>query len=212
MFLRLFKIKNTIMSTRFVLAIIFSFSFLIIPFKGNVIHGQSKIDSIVSEVKALNLNYKQRLSELYHEMLIASFDREVPGSERYKSRLLYYLFPIEENMNRLLDSIDTKEGSINNNFKEEYPYWANFGKMMYENNYVYPALMSKVLARLEKPQIEKRLFLFSLYFQGFFSWIGGGSMDEKEQAACLRIIANSMMEGAQRRHNLLKIADILEKR
>ena len=198
------------MSTRLVLSIIFSYSFLIIPFKGNVIYGQSKIDSIVSEVEALNVYYKQRLSELYHEMLIASSDQEVPGAERYKSRLLYYLFPIEENINRLLDSIDTKEGSLNNDFNEEYPYWANFGKMMYENNYRHPALMSQVLARLEKPQNKERLFLFSLYFQGFFSWIGGGSMNEKEKAACLRIMANSIRGVSQRKENLLRIADILE--
>lgn len=171
---------------------------------------QSKVDSIILEVEALNKQYNQKLRELYHKMYDTQHDSTLKVSERIRARLQYYLFPIEENMNRLLDSIDRKGVSFNDDFNEEQPYWANFGKMIYQNEFVHPALMKKVMARLDKPQNQERLYWFSFYFENFFYLISEGLLDKKEKAACLRIIANSMMEGSQRRHNLLKIADILE--
>ena len=171
---------------------------------------QSKVDSIILEVEALNKQYHQRLKELYNEMYDAQHDSTLKVSERIKARLQYHLFPIEETMNWLLDNIDKRGVSFNDDFNEEHPYWANFGKMIYQNEYVHPALMRKVMDRLDKPQSTERLYWFSFYFENFFYLISEGFMDKKEKAACLRIMANSIRGVSQRKENLLRIADILE--
>ena len=72
--------------------------------------------------------------------------------------------------------------------------------------------MNKILARLDEPQNEERLYLYGLCIESFLHWNVIKSWDNKEKAACLRIMANSIIGVFQRKENLLKIADMLEQR
>ena len=67
------------------------------------ITAQSRVDSIILEVDALNKQYNQKLRDLYHKMYDTQHDSTLKVSERIRARLQYYLFPIEENMNQQLE-------------------------------------------------------------------------------------------------------------
>ena len=192
----------------FILAILF----FLVSGNSSFLCAQSRIDSIEAEVQALNKDYQRELNRLYHQMLDACNDPAVPREERYRAKMLFHLFPIEENMERLLDSIGFHRFSLEDLFSEEYPYWYSYGVMIHENGEGNPGVINKIMKKLDAPHSDDELFLFSLLFQTYFHWSIIKSLNNKEKAACLRIMANSIRGVSQRKENLLKIADILESR
>lgn len=186
------------------------YTLLFVFISNNRIIAQSRIDSIKLEVETLNINYKKKLTELYNEMLLAVSDKNIPSIERYRSQSLFHLFPIDENITRLLDSLDTKGISLNNSIDEEYPYAANYGSMIYTNERTYPALIYQLIQRLKRPQSKEKIFLFSICFESFFYSIGMDLMSREEKAKCIRIMANSFQNGTLEKENLLKIAYAIE--
>jgi hypothetical protein len=68
------------------------------------------------------------------------------------------------------------------------------------------------MLQLDQPQSAEVLVLFSNFFEGFYYWNVIKSMNNQEQATCIRVIANSIVGESQQKQNLLKIAEIIENR
>ena len=176
------------------------------------IYAQSKVDSIVSEVEKLNRNYQERITELYHQMVVLEYNKNLPAGERVKAEGTLYFFPIQQNIQNLLDSIAIERVSPNDNIKEMYPYWWNFAMIFEQNQARDPAILRKIMESLEQPKSNEELQIFSRLLDSSFRYITINSMSNSEKAACLRIMANSIIGVFQRKENLLKIADMLEQR
>ena len=173
---------------------------------GDNICAQSRIDSIRVEVEALNESYNKKLSELYLEMLAISHNQDTSILTRLESMTMFHLFPIDENVNRLLDSIDHKMFSYEGGFEEEYPYWYSFGRIMTSGMSYHLLLMES----LDRPLNKDQLFLFALYFDGSSFWFGLNSLSRKEKSTFLRMMANSIVGTSKKKKNLLQIATIIE--
>lgn len=188
----------------------YSYVFLFLFACNSSVDAQSKIDSIKLEVIALNESYHKKLTALYEEMFELS--RDTTNKEYFMARSQFHLFPIEENMNFLLDNINYMIYYDSDDFVESYPYLESFAKLIHENGESYPALMKKILIRLDQQQTDENLFFYSLLFHTYFFRNLMKSMNKKDVAACVRIMANSILYDSQpqRKQNLLKIADILE--
>lgn len=182
-------------------------SFIII---GNEIKAQSRVDSIYAEVAALKENYNESLERLYDEMLEISMD--TTNEEYYKVGNFRRIFPIEENMIFLLENIDYEVFSMNDDFGEAHPYLVIFESFILKNGEEHPAFMEKMMLQLEHQLTDEKLFLYSLLFKSFFYWNILRSLSPRETASIIRIMANSIRGNSQQRQNLLKIAEILEKR
>lgn len=174
----------------------------------NSIDAQSKIDSIQLELIALNESYHKKLTALYKEMFELS--RDTTNKEYLMARLQFHLFPIEENINFLLDNMNYQVYSENYDYNEMYPYWAILGKFIHENGQSHPAFMKKIMAQLDQEQTDEDIFLYSALFQTYFFWNVAQTLDTKDIAAYVRIIANSIVGVSVRKQNLLKIANKLE--
>ena len=188
------------------------FVFLMLFCLSENICAQSKVDSLIFEVKALNENYQERMDELYHQMVELKNNRSLPAEESLKAEGALWYFPTQENIQSLLDSIAVERVSPDNNLKEMYPFWANFAMMFEQNQAHNPAILRRIMESLEKPKSIEELHIYSRLFYASFRYITIDSMSNSEKAACLRIMANSIRGVSQRKENLLKIADILESR
>ncbi|MCB0552434.1 MAG: hypothetical protein KDD02_02695 [Phaeodactylibacter sp.] len=173
-------------------------------------HAQSRVDSLISEVEALNKNYQERLTELYHQMVALRGDKNLPAEERIKAEGALWYFPIQENMDKLLDSIGYEVLSLDDNYAEGFPYRLNINKMIYKNEKFFPAIMSQAVKSLEKAKTSEELLQYSFVFKSYFYYMGIPRMREEDKAECLRIMAK-WTEPIQK-ENLLKIADMLEQR
>jgi hypothetical protein len=182
--------------------------FLLLHLFAGEASGQNRIDSIEAEVKALNKSYNEQLKVLYHELLEISHNPDTNIIVRLRAKTMFHLFPIDENINRLIDSIDHEMFDYDEGFKQEYPYFHSLSKIMF--NGMIPHL--SIMDNLSKPLNDETLFLYSLLFRDPGLWFESTSLDNKEQAECLRIIANSYYGRSNKKQNLLEIAEILEKR
>ena len=171
---------------------------------------QSKVDSIIREVELLNKNYQQQLSKLYQQMLSIDHDRSLEGLVRYKASMSYHYFPVKENIERLLDSLDHESGSINERLDEMYPHYGNLGKMIYQDEAKYPAIIQMLVKKLDDPLSEEALFLYSVLIKEYVNVIGFTTLQKSEIAECLRIMSDSLHAGSPKKQNLIAIADILE--
>jgi hypothetical protein len=170
---------------------------------------QSRIDSIQAKVEALNKHYQQEMTVLYEEMLALSEDESLSSQERVKAKSRLYLFPIEENIDYLLDSLDYLVYSdIEGQIIKTYPYWDCISKLMFDNQLI----ITRLKKRLQKDMNVKELELISWNYESFYRVYGHEYMSNKEKAASLRIIANSDSADSKEKENLLKIADIIDRR
>lgn len=176
---------------------------------------QNKIDSIRAEVEALNKYYHQRMTAIYKEMLDLSLDKNLNPIDKMKAQSHFHLFPIEESINLLLDNVHikwfTKEKG-EDVYKRPFSY--SLEKIIRKNGLKYPAVMKKLLEELDQPidSYEQYYTYSNLIFLFFYENVSH-SLGYDDVAACVRIIAdpNSRFDTVRRR-NLLKIAEILEKR
>jgi hypothetical protein len=176
---------------------------------GHNVFAQSKVDSLKVEVMRLNDNYQTQISSLYQQMLALSRNREMAKDERAKARSLLYLFPVEQNIDYLLDSLDYLVYSdLDGQVIKTYPYWDCISKLMFDNQLIISALKK----RLSKDMNEKELGLISWNFESFYRIYGHEYMSNKEKAKSLRVIANSDNTDSKEKENLLKIADIIDSR
>lgn len=177
----------------------------------SALFAQSRVDTIKAEVAALQRDYNSQLRILYQEMLAIS--KDTTNKHWLSATEQLHLFPFNDNLNYLLDSIDNKLYIFNGeDVVEKMPFWEVFGVIIRETGQTYPAIMNKIMLQLDQPQSAEALVLFSTFFEGFYYWNVIKSMDNQEQATCIRVIANSIVGESQQKQNLLKIADIIENR
>jgi len=181
--------------------IFYIFFIILLP---NQIFSQSTVDSIINEVELLEKYYQDRLTILYEAMIAARKDTTLVGKERYNALQSMGYFVVEENIHRLLDSIDYEIVSINDDEGEILPFYkALFGISMRSGSGFWH-LMPFILKSLDKPRNNKQLYLHGDLIRRCYN------MRTIDTAACLRIIANSIRGVSRRKENLLRIADILE--
>lgn len=173
----------------------------------NCLFAQSKIDSILNEANSLNKIYRARLEELYQE-LTAIPKENLTIDDRIKIQASLYLFPVEDNIIELLDSIGNEVLSLDNNYAEGFPWRLNINKMIYSNEKEFPAIISHVFESLEKTKNTEELRQYSFVFKSYFYYIGMPRMRDEDKAECVRIMAK-WTEPIQKA-NLLKIAGFLE--
>ncbi|WP_282782092.1 hypothetical protein [Phaeodactylibacter xiamenensis] len=177
----------------------------------SALFAQSRVDTIKAEVAALQRDYNSQLRTLYQEMLAIS--KDTTNKHWLSATEQLHLFPFNDNLNYLLDHIDNKSYTFNGeDVVEKMPFWEAFGVIIRETGQTYPAIMNKIMLQLDQPQSAEVLVLFSNFFEGFYYWNVIKSMNNQEQATCIRVIANSIVGESQQKQNLFKIAEIIENR
>jgi len=174
---------------------------------------QNKIDSIQAEVKALKESYNEQMTALYEEMLELSQDEDNSVIEKMIAQSYFHIFPIEESISLIVDSL-----RVNYFIKEKgkdvdkRPFFLSLSKVINEHGQEYPAIMEKMLMALDQPiDSYEEYFRYSQLFSVFFYTNVSQSLNRDDTAACLRIIANSIIGVSVRKQNLLKIAEILDR-
>jgi len=174
---------------------------------------QNKIDSIQAEVKALKESYNEQMTALYEEMLELSQDEDNNVIEKMRAQSYFHIFPIEESISLIVDSL-----RVNYFIKEKgkdvdkRPFFLSLSKVINEHGQEYPAIMEKMLMALDQPiDSYEEYFRYSQLFSVFFYTNVSQSLNRDDTAACLRIIANSIIGVSVRKQNLLKIAEILDR-
>ena len=174
---------------------------------------QNKIDSIQTEVKALKESYNEKMTLLYEEMLELSQDEDNNVIEKMIAQSYFHIFPIEESISLLVDSLH-----VNYFIKEKgedvdkKPFFVSLIRLINKKGEESPAIMKKLLISLDKPvNSYEEYFNYYLVFVNFFNSNVSESLDHDDMAACVRIIANSIIGVSVRKQNLLKIAEILDR-
>lgn len=174
---------------------------------------QNKIDSVQAEVKALKESYNEKMTALYEEMLELSQDENNNVIEKMSAQSYFHIFPIEESISLLVDSLHV-EYFIKEKGEDVYkrPFFLSLSKVINTNGQEYPAIMEKMLMGLDQPiDSYEEYFRYSQLFSVFFYTNVSQSLNRDDTAACLRIIANSIIGVSVRKQNLLKIAEILDR-
>jgi hypothetical protein len=189
------------------------FFLLLHLFAGEVV-AQNRIDSIQAEVKALKESYEEKMTALYYEMLEITQNEEIPVWEQNRAKTLFHIFSNEESVTHMIENIHVHWfQQENGESAKKKPYFNSLIRVINKNGKENPAIMKKLLISLDKPvDTYEQYFNYSLLFVNFFGNNVSRSLSYDEMAACVRILANSNIKNTIRRQNLLKIAEILEKR
>jgi len=174
---------------------------------------QNKIDSIQAEVKALKESYNEKMTALYEEMLALSQDEDNNVIEKMKAQSYFHIFPIEESVSLMVDSLHV-EYFIKEEGEDVYkrPFFLSLSKVINKHGQEYPAIMEKMLTGLDQPiDSYEEYFWYSQLFNVFLYTNVSQSLNGDDMAACVRIIANSIIGVSVRKQNLLKIAEILDR-
>lgn len=174
---------------------------------------QNKIDSIRAEVKALKENYNEKMTALYEEMLELSQDEDNNVIEKMSAQSYFHIFPIEESISLIVDSLH-----VNYFIKEKgedvdkRPFFLSLSRVINKHGQEYPAIMEKLLMSLDEPiDSYEEYFKYTQLFRVFFYTNVSQSLSTDDMAACVRMIANSIIGVSVRKQNLLKIAEILDR-